>query len=91
MECTACKKQLVEGAKVCPDCAKTVSTILPPGDFDRKTAAAIAWALIAVGVLGFGFVVANSWTDWFSGLDFVAPTMILVIGIASLSWAKKRK
>lgn len=64
---------------------------MPPGEFDRKTAGAIAWALIAVGLLGFGFVVANSWTDWFSGLDFVAPSMLLVIGLASLYWAKKTK
>jgi hypothetical protein len=45
--------------------------------------------LIGVGVLGFGFVIANSWTDWFSGLDFVGPLALILAGIYALSTVKK--
>lgn len=91
MKCTQCKQTLAKDTDACPNCGQATANRMPPGEFDRKTAGAIAWALIAVGLLGFGFVVANSWTDWFSGLDFVAPSMLLVIGLASLYWAKKTK
>ena len=33
-----------------------------------------------MGLLGLVFVIANSWTDWYSGLDYVAPVFLLVIG-----------
>ena len=41
---------------------------------------AIAWALIAMGVFGLAFVISNSWTDWYSGLDYVGPIGLLVLG-----------
>jgi hypothetical protein len=41
---------------------------------------AIAWALIAMGLGGLVFVIVNSWTDWYSGLDYVAPVGLLVLG-----------
>jgi hypothetical protein len=40
----------------------------------------IAWALIAMGVFGLVFVISNSWTDWYSGLDYVGPIGLLVLG-----------
>jgi hypothetical protein len=43
-----------------------------------------------MGLAGYGFVIANSQTDWFSALDFVAPTVVLLAGIAGVIWAKKR-
>ncbi len=45
---------------------------------------AIAWALIAMGLGGLVFVIANSWTDWYSGLDYVAPVGLLLIGAVVL-------
>jgi hypothetical protein len=44
-----------------------------------------------MGVLGYVFVIANSWTDWFSALDFVAPTALLFAGVAGLVWVNKQK
>jgi hypothetical protein len=41
---------------------------------------AIAWALIAMGLGGLVFVIANSWTDWYSGLDYVGPIALLLVG-----------
>jgi hypothetical protein len=45
---------------------------------------AIAWSLIAMGLLGLVFVIANSWTDWYSGLDYVAPISLLIVGSLAL-------
>ena len=45
---------------------------------------AIAWALLAMGLGGLVFVIANSWTDWYSGLDYVGPIGLLLIGGAVL-------
>jgi hypothetical protein len=44
-----------------------------------------------MGVLGYVFVIANSGTEWFSGLDFVAPTALLFAGVAGLMWVQKQK
>jgi len=43
-----------------------------------------------MGLAGYVFVIANSQTDWFSALDFVAPTAVLLAGLAGLLWVKKR-
>jgi hypothetical protein len=34
-------------------------------------------------------VIANSWTDWFSGLDFVGPLALIVAGGYALTTIKK--
>jgi hypothetical protein len=52
---------------------------------------AIAWALIAMGLGGLVFVIANSWTDWYSGLDYVGPIGLLLIGGAVLVTARAKK
>jgi hypothetical protein len=51
----------------------------------------LAWALIAVGLLGVVFVIANSWTDWQSNLDFVAPAALLLVGGATLISTRRKK
>ncbi len=51
----------------------------------------IAWALIAMGVFGLIFVIANAWTDWYSGLDYVGPVGLLLIGGAVLLTASRTK
>jgi hypothetical protein len=37
-----------------------------------------------MGVGGLVFVIANSWTDWHSGLDYVAPISLLIVGSLAL-------
>jgi hypothetical protein len=37
-----------------------------------------------MGLLGLVFVIANSWTDWYSGLDYVAPILLLIVGSFAL-------
>ena len=51
----------------------------------------LAWALIAVGLLGVVFVIANSSTDWQSNLDFVAPAALLLVGGATLISTRRKK
>jgi hypothetical protein len=51
----------------------------------------IAWALIAMGVFGLIFVIANAWTDWYSSLDYVGPIGLLLIGGAVLFTASRTK
>jgi hypothetical protein len=53
--------------------------------------AAIGWALIAMGVFGLIFVIANAWTDWYSGLDYVGPVGLLLIGSAVIYTASRKK
>lgn len=51
---------------------------------------AVAWALMAMGLMGLAFVIANSWTDWYSGLDYVGPVGLLVVGGAVLLSSRKK-
>lgn len=44
-----------------------------------------------MGVFGLLFVIANSWTDWYSGLDYVAPVVVLVVGLAALFTTVRKK
>ena len=52
---------------------------------------AIAWALIAMGVFGLVFVIANAWTDWYSGLDYVGPVGLLLLGGAIIFSVNRKK
>jgi hypothetical protein len=51
----------------------------------------IAWALIAMGIFGLVFVIANSWTDWYSGLDYVGPVGLLLLGGAVMITATRKR
>jgi hypothetical protein len=57
---------------------------------DPKVNKAIAWALIAMGLMGLVFVVSNSWTDWYSGLDYVDPVFLIVVGGLALLSIKRK-
>lgn len=43
-----------------------------------------------MGLAGLVFVIANSWTDWYSGLDYVAPVVLIVVGGISLLVLNKK-
>jgi hypothetical protein len=58
---------------------------------DPRSTKAISWALIVMGGLGLIFVIANSWTDWYSGLDYVAPTAVLLVGGITLIASSRKK
>jgi hypothetical protein len=58
---------------------------------DPAMTAAIGWALIAMGVFGLIFVIANAWTDWYSGLDYVGPAGLLLIGGTVVYTANRKR
>ena len=81
MKCSNCKAEIAETDLNCPNCDQlTARTKEDLQRIDPKVNNAIAWALIAMGLMGLVFVISNSWTDWYSGLDYVAPVFQLVIG-----------
>ena len=76
----------------CPECgAIAARTKADLQKTDPAMTAGIGWALIAMGVFGLIFVIANSWTDWYSGLDYVGPVGLLLIGGAVLLTSRKAK
>jgi len=92
MNCPHCNEAITESDFNCPACGKlTARTREDLNRIDPRSSKGIAWALIGMGVLGYVFVIANSGTEWFSGLDFVAPTALLFAGVAGLMWVKKQK
>lgn len=85
MTCTECSAPISEFDTNCRSCgALTATTREDLQKIDPRSAKAISWSLIAMGGLGLVFVIANSWTDWYSGLDYVAPTAVLIIGAITL-------
>jgi hypothetical protein len=85
MNCTNCQAQLAETDLNCPSCDQiTARTREDLQKIDPKVNRAIAWSLIAMGIGGLVFVIANSWTDWYSGLDYVAPISLLIVGSIAL-------
>jgi hypothetical protein len=91
MKCINCGEAVPKTELNCPACG----TIAARSKADlQKTdpgmTKGIAWALIAMGVLGLVFVIANSWTDWYSGLDYVGPVGLLLLGGAVLFAASSK-
>jgi hypothetical protein len=85
MKCTNCQVELAETDLNCPNCDQiTARTREDLQKVDPKVNRAIAWSLIAMGIGGLVFVIANSWTDWYSGLDYVAPISLLIVGFIAL-------
>lgn len=85
MKCTNCQSTISKSDLNCPNCDQlTARTREDLQKIDPKVNRAIAWSLIAMGLLGLVFVISNSWTDWYSGLDYVAPVFLLVVGALAL-------
>ena len=81
MKCTNCQATIAESDLNGPNCDHiTARTREDLQRIDPKVSKAIAWSLIAMGLMGLVFVISNSWTDWYSGLDYVAPVFLLVVG-----------
>jgi hypothetical protein len=91
MNCPHCNAEISEHDFNCPECGKlTARTREDLNRTDPRVARNLGWSVAGVGILGFIFVIANSGTDWFSGLDFVGPAGLLVVGaIIALSGRKR--
>jgi hypothetical protein len=92
MTCKKCSATISEFDTNCQSCgALTATTREDLQKTDPRSTKAISWALIVMGGLGLIFVIANSWTDWYSGLDYVAPTAVLLVGGITLFAASRKK
>jgi hypothetical protein len=91
MTCPHCNEAISPNDYNCPACGKLVArTREELNRIDIRTSKGIAWALVGMGLAGYVFVIINSQTDWFSALDFVAPTAVLLAGLGGLLWVKRK-
>ena len=85
MECRQCSAPLHEHDYNCPKCgALTARTREDLQKTDPRTTKTLAWLLLALGVAGVGFVIANSDTDWYSPLNYIYPAMVLAAGTVAM-------
>jgi hypothetical protein len=91
MTCPHCNEAISPTDYDCAACGKPVArTREELNRIDVRTSKGIAWALVGMGLAGYLFVIINSQTDWFSALDFVAPTAVLLAGLGGLLWVKRK-
>ena len=91
MTCPHCNEAISPTDYDCAACGKPVArTREELNRIDIRTSKGIAWALVGMGLAGYVFVIINSQTDWFSALDFVAPTAVLLAGLGGLLWVKRK-
>jgi len=92
MKCKNCQADISEFDFNCPSCGiTTAQTREDLQKTDPRSTRVIAWLLLALGVAGVGFVIANSATDWYSPLNFIPPAMVLVAGGLALISALRAK
>jgi uncharacterized membrane protein YvbJ len=92
MRCKNCGEAVPNGELNCPDCGSVAAR--NKADLQKTDPAmtrGIGWALIAMGVFGLIFVIANAWTDWYSALDYVGPAALLLLGSLALFSARSKK
>lgn len=91
MTCPHCNEAISPTDYDCAACGKPVArTREELNRIDVRTSKGIAWALVGMGLAGYLFVIINSQTDWFSALDFVAPTAVLLAGLGGLLWVRRK-
>jgi predicted nucleic acid-binding Zn ribbon protein len=91
MNCKNCGTAVPKEEINCPSCGTIAAQ--SKADLqktDPRMSMAIAWTLVGMGLAGLVFVIANSWTDWYSGLDYVAPVVLIVVGGISLLVINKK-
>ena len=91
MNCPHCNAAIHKSDYNCPACGKlTARTREELNRIDAGTSKGVAWAMIIMALLGFVFVIANSQTEWYSLMNYVAPALVLVVGVGSLIWVNRK-
>jgi uncharacterized membrane protein YvbJ len=92
MKCKNCQSDISESDFNCQSCGKTTAQSREDlQKIDPQSTKVIAWLLLALGVAGVVFVIANSATDWYSPLNFIPPAMVLIAGGLALISALRAK
>ena len=92
MKCKNCQSDISKSDFNCPSCGKTTAQSREDlQKIDPQSTKVIAWLLLALGVAGVAFVIANSATDWYSPLNFIPPAMVLIAGGLALISALRAK
>ena len=92
MKCKNCQSEISAYDFNCPSCGKTTAQSREDlQKIDPQSTKVIAWLLLALGVAGVVFVIANSATDWYSPLNFIPPAMVLIAGGLALISALRAK
>lgn len=92
MKCSNCQAELGADEITCGSCGKNV--IRSKEDLnavDARSTAVIGWSLFTIGALATIFVIGNVNLLSLSGLDFVVPTALLVIGSGTILYARSLK
>lgn len=91
MRCPHCNAEIHKSDYNCPACGKlTARTREELNRIDAGTSKGVAWAMIAMALLGFIFVIVNSQQEWYSLMNFVAPVIVLAAGVGSLVWINSK-
>lgn len=92
MTCRNCGEAVPKDELNCPSCGSIAArTKADLQKTDPAMTKAIGWSLMAMGLIGLVFVIANAWTDWYSGLNYVAPLGLVLLGGVTLWTASRQK
>lgn len=92
MKCEYCKTDLSDTDIVCPSCSRNV--VQSKEDLQRvdpRSTAAIGYSLAGIGGVTMFFVTINLDVLSLSGLDYLVPAVLLVLGIGTIIYARGLK
>jgi hypothetical protein len=92
MKCEYCQAELAAKDVVCSSCAKNV--VRSKDDLQRvdpRSTAAIGYSLAGIGGVTMIFVTINLEVLILSGLDYLVPTVLLVLGIGTIIYSRGLK
>jgi hypothetical protein len=92
MKCEYCQADLSPKDIVCGSCARNVvQTREDLQRVDPKSTAAIGYSLAGIGGVAMFFVTINLEVLALTGLDYLVPSVLLVLGIGTIIYARGLK
>lgn len=89
MKCEYCQAELSPKDVVCTSCAKNVvSSKEALQGVDPRSTAAIGYSLAGIGGVAMFFVTINLDVLTLSGLDYLVPMVLLVLGTGIILYAR---
>lgn len=92
MKCEYCQAELSPNDVVCTSCARNVvSSKEALQGVDPKSTAAIGYSLAGIGGVAMFFVTINLDVLMLSALDYLVPSVLLVLGTGTVLYARRLK